>query len=330
MAATYPKVPVGKSDPAFSEPPAGLLAGWFVGGVDPDGCWVEFCPPQAAMDRSMVSDSAKTKSFFIIFIFINSDAYFQCLGQWINDFSDRLPYPKESLLGVCIAIQGLVSSDGETITYAEILHCTGTKREAFQKYIALPCWLVHDTEAMALAEIWANPEMENFVYLVLNRNFGGILILNSQILGGKELSSGIIEHMCLSPDGPTCYCGKRGCLETFCSADSLKNVAQMELPEFFQCVHMGEHRCTKLWHNYLRYLAVAVDNIRMVVDCDFILGGYLTQFINEEDVNLLTQYVKEQCAFKTPDFTFQVSQSRGKAAKIGAALTLIEKFIESM
>ena len=262
--------------------------------------------------------------------FSNEDAYYQRLGQWINDFVNSLSYPAEQILGVAIAIQGLVSSDGETITFSEILHCTGAKREAYQKYIDLPCRLVHDTEAAALAEIWHNPDICDAVYLALNRNFGGALILNNRMPRGRELNGGIIEHMCLSPDGPTCYCGKQGCIETYCSADSLKNTAKMELPEFFDRVHSGDPRCSKIWRNYLRYLAIAVDNIRMIVDCDFILGGFLIQFMNQADVDLLTKYVKEQCAFDTPAFTFRISQCGSKSAKLGAALTLVEQFLISV
>lgn len=262
--------------------------------------------------------------------FANHEPYYQQLGQWTNAFVDGLGYPKENILGVCISIQGLVSSDGETITFSEILHCTGTKRETFQKYIELPCHLIHDTEAAALAEIWSNSDIGNAVYLALNRNFGGAMILNNHVLRGRELSGGIIEHMCLSPDGPTCYCGKQGCIETYCSADSLKSAAHMELPEFFRRLHGGDPRCWKIWRNYLHHLAIAIDNIRMIADFDFILGGFLIQFMDQGDVELLTKYVKEQCAFDSPAFTFRISQNGSKSAKIGAALILVERFLESV
>jgi len=262
--------------------------------------------------------------------FRNEETYYQELGRWINEFVNRLGYPSESFLGVGISIQGLVSSDGETITFSEILHCTGTKRETFQKYIELPCHLIHDTEAAALAEIWSNGDIDNAIYLSLNRNFGGAMILDHRVLHGRELSGGIIEHMCLAPDGPVCYCGKQGCIETYCSADSLKNSAHMELPEFFQKVHERDPRCCKIWRHYLRYLAIAIDNIRMIADFHFVLGGFLIQFMDKEDVELLTKYVKEQCAFDSPNFSFHISRNGSKAAKIGAALILIERFLSSV
>lgn len=262
--------------------------------------------------------------------FGNCETYYMQLGRWINDFVDQLDYPKETLLGVTIAIQGLVSSDGETITFGEILHCTGVKRTAFQKYIDIPCSLIHDTRASALAEIWSSPDIENAVYLALNRNFGGTVIISSHILRGRELSGGVIEHMCLSPEGPLCYCGKRGCVETFCSADSLRNKAGMELTDFFDLVHTGDPRSLKIWRTYLRCLAATVDNIRMIADFDFILGGYLIQYMDNEDIELLSRYVREQCAFPTPEFSFRVSKIGSKSAKLGAALHLVESFLQNV
>lgn len=262
--------------------------------------------------------------------FRNEDSYYRQLGSWINAFVNSLSYPKENILGVCIAIQGLISPDGTTITFSEILQCTGVKLKTYQQYIELPCFLIHDTEAAALAELRDNSDLNNAIYLSLNRTFGGAIILNKQVLHGKELSGGIIEHMCISLNGPTCYCGKQGCIETFCSANALKHSANMELDDFFKLVHKGIPRCTKIWRNYLRYLAVAIDNIRMILDYDFILGGYLIRFMNESDIDLLTRYVKEQCAFDTSTFSFRISKLGSKAAMRGAAITLVEQFLQTV
>lgn len=262
--------------------------------------------------------------------FSNTEPYYQQLGEWANRFMHSLAFPLENILGIGISIQGLVSSDGETITFSELLHCTGVKRAAYQKYMEMPCFLIHDTEASAIAELWFSHDIKNAVYLALNRNFGGALILNNHILQGNNLNGDTIEHMCLSPDGPTCYCGKQGCVETYCSADSLKNIAHMELPEFFQRLRDGDSRCSRLWCNYLRYLAITVDNIRMIADFDFILGGFLIQFMNEDDIKLLTKYVREQCAFGSQRFTFRISKNGSKSAKMGAAIKLIDQFLESI
>lgn len=262
--------------------------------------------------------------------FENTDDYFQKFGKWVNRFSSSLPFPESKLLGVNIAIQGLVSGDGEYISYSEILNSTGLQRSMYQKHISLPCSIIHDTDASAIAEIWQRPDLVNAIYLVLNRNFGGILIINGQVFKGHELSSGTIEHMCLSPNGPLCYCGKRGCLETYCSANSLQAAAGLELSEFFSRVRKGDCQCSQIWEEFMHNLALAIDNIRMVIDCDFILGGYLLSFMNQDDFNALNRYVQEQCAFESKSFSIEFSQYGNDAPKIGAGIALIQRFFDSL
>ena len=260
--------------------------------------------------------------------FENQDGYYRELCRRIDRFSEQLHCTEEQDLGVCITIQGLVSSDGETITFSEILNSTGVSRRMYQQYLTMPCKLMHDTEAAALAEVWHRPDIGNAVYLALNRNFGGILIVNGRVFNGGELSSGIIEHMCIDPDGPLCYCGKQGCVETFCSANSLRSAAQMDLGTFFERMHGGDPRCCKIWRNYLHKLALTIDNIRMIIDCEFILSGYLLEYMNEDDIQRLTRYVKEQCAFDSPDFSLRLGRYGSKSASLGAAISLIEDFLD--
>lgn len=262
--------------------------------------------------------------------FINQEAYYQNLGKCINTFSNQLPYEKQKLLGVCIALQGLISDDGETITFSEILKCTGVTRDRFQQYIELPCALVHDTEAAALAEIWHAEDISNAIYIALNRNFGGTLILNGQVHMSKMLSNSTIEHMCLDTSGSLCYCGKKGCVETFCSANRLKEVSGLEIPEFFNRLHMGDETCTQIWHEFLNYLAIAIDNIRMIVDCSFIIGGYLVQFMNDEDLELLKEYVIQRCFNKKLSLLMRPSRFGEKSPKLGAGIALVDSFLQSI
>ena len=262
--------------------------------------------------------------------FENEASYYSKLGEWINQFVKALPYTDEQNLGVCISLQGLISDDGETITYSEILKCTGVSRSTYQKYIDYPVSLVHDTEAAAQAEVWYRDDItDDAVYIALNRNLGGTLILGNRSDTFKR--NGLIEHITLDPDGPLCYCGKQGCAETFCSANSLKEKAGMEFPEFFKKVHSGDSRCSKLWKSYLHYLARLIDDIRMIINCDFIIGGYLLKYINQSDIDILADYVDELCVYKDyGKVGFKISKIGDKAPKLGAALRLINDFIANI
>ena len=91
---------------------------------------------------------------------------------------------------------------------------TGMRLKDFSRHLPYPCHLEHDSKSAAFLELWNHPELDSAVVLLLNRNLGGAIITNHQIHQGCSMHSGTIEHICVNPDGPLCYCGNRGCLET--------------------------------------------------------------------------------------------------------------------
>ena len=263
-------------------------------------------------------------------LFVNNASYFGEFGRFVNEFIERIAFPKGSILGIGVALQGLVSEDGQTVVYSEILKADGLKLKTFRKLFDFECRMFHDTGSAALAEIWSFPETQNAVYIALNRNFGGELVLNREVRRTQNLSSPTIEHMRISVDGPLCYCGKRGCAEVFCGANHLADDAGMPINEFFDKLHSKDSRCVELWKNYVRNLAVVINNIHMVVNCDVILGGYLNLFMSEEDLKLIDETVNEERFNNGVSSSLKRSLLGDKAPAIGAALDFIDEFISDL
>lgn len=119
------------------------------------------------------------------------------------------------------------------MTYGIILNNTGMNLASFSRYLPYPYHLEHDSKSAAALELWNHPELDNALAFLLNKNLGGAIITNHQIHQGSGMHSGIIEHMCINPDGPLCYCGNRGCLETYCSANTLEHSSGLPVKEFF-------------------------------------------------------------------------------------------------
>jgi predicted NBD/HSP70 family sugar kinase len=167
----------------------------------------------------------------------NSDEYYYMLGQQISNFIKHGNWQKPDILGVSIATQGTISANGQAVDYGEIMNNYNMKLSDITKHIQYPCRLEHDSKAAAYLELWNNSETENAVVLLLNRNFGGSLIINKKIVKGSHMHAGAIEHLCISRDGPRCYCGNRGCLETYCSANALEAAAGTKAQDFFDKLH---------------------------------------------------------------------------------------------
>ena len=129
--------------------------------------------------------------------FINQEAYFRILGSWINRFVEQTGYAPENILGVSIAIQGILDADNKHFIYSELLNSDSFSLDDFSKYINYPTSLIHDAEAAAIAEKWNNPQITNSIFLSLNPNIGSAIIINGNVVHSPYLSSGAIEHICM-------------------------------------------------------------------------------------------------------------------------------------
>ena len=192
----------------------------------------------------------------IPFPYSNTPDYYKQVTDKIKEFIATNQYDEEKILGVSIATQGITSPDHSTVLYGNIMNNTGMILEDFSRYLPYPCYLEHDSKSAAFLELWKHPELDSAVVFLLNRNLGGAIITNHQIHQGSSMHSGTIEHICINPDGPLCYCGNRGCLETYCSANALEQAAGMNIKDFFSLLREKKSpQLTQIWKDYLHHLA---------------------------------------------------------------------------
>ena len=262
--------------------------------------------------------------------FAQSDAYYDGIASSLESFLDRNGYDREKILGVSIATQGIPAPDGESVLYGEILHNTDMKLADFSTRIPYPCRLEHDSKAAASLELWNHPEIESAVVFLLNRNLGGAVITNHKVHQGLSMHSGTLEHICIDPEGPECYCGQKGCLETYCSANALEAAAQMPVKEFFPALRAGnDARLTEIWDAYLSHLAYAMKTANLLLDGAVIVSGYLAPYFKEEDCRTLLEKVDAASPFPLVREQLLVGTHGQYTPAIGAALLFIEEFLQS-
>jgi glucokinase len=97
-------------------------------------------------------------------------------------------------------------------------------KEILEAEFALYTQLENDANAGALAE-WlfgAGRGRRNVVYMTMGTGIGGGLILDGRLYRGANGNAGEVGHMrVVHQGGPLCGCGKRGCLEAFCSGPAI-------------------------------------------------------------------------------------------------------------
>ena len=260
-----------------------------------------------------------------------TETYYQFLGKEVMRFANHVESNPDKISGVGIAIQGILSPDRSKIQYGKLLQHTGLNTADLTRYIPYPCFTEHDSKAAAFAEIWNQPQLSDAVVFLLNKNLGSALVIHGEVHQGKSMHSGTIEHMCIVPNGTPCYCGGKGCLETYCSAESLQSqIHGNSFESFFQSVRENEPKSKAIWEMYLSKLAAAIQNVNTVIDSDVILSGFLVPYLTEADLEFLKQKITEPPFFAERDITIQLGKHGEFAPAIGAALPFVKRIIDGI
>ena len=263
--------------------------------------------------------------------YYDTEEYYEEVARRTEAFIEENGYEKEKILGVSIATQGVISPDGSGVTYGVIMKNAKMRLSDFSEKLPYPCRLVHDSKAAAYLELWRRPELESAVVFLLNQNLGGAIITNGEVQEGSFMHSGLIEHMCMNLDGPLCYCGNHGCLETYCSANALEAAAGMTIKEFFEAVHeKKEETAIKIWKHYLKHLAFAMRNLNVIIDGPIIISGYLAPYFTEGDLNYLLKQINASLPFEFPSENLMVGTNGQYTPAIGAALFYVKEFIDGV
>lgn len=261
--------------------------------------------------------------------FSNTKEYYEKVCETVNRFIESLQTTKENILGVGIALQGLISSDGKEVIYGKILNCTGLNISEFTSRIPLPCIFNHDAESVANEELWLSPELNNAIFFNIRDNLSGAVIINGKFFRGGELKSGVFEHMTLVPNGSPCYCGKKGCVNSYCSLNTLLKPGE-SIEIFFQKLRNKDSKIQKRWKAYLEYLVIAIDNLHMFIDSDVILGGTLSKYLIEEDILELQELAHKRSAFPSNEQYIKISKCRNMPLSIGAGIPFVKKYLEEL
>lgn len=259
----------------------------------------------------------------------NIPAYYDGLALSVNNFIDSLHVAREEILGIGIGLQALISSNGETIMYGKVLGCTGLKITEFSKRIPHTCYFNHDAESLANSELWQDTTLNNAIFFNIRDNLSGTVIINRSFFRGSELKSGVFEHMNLFPGGKPCYCGKKGCVNAYCSFSALLEPDE-EIDSFFQRLHTGNQDAAAKWEEYLSNLALAIDNLHMLITSDVIIGGKLSNYLTSQDLESLHQKVHKLSAFPSDEHYIRTSKTSNVPLCIGAAIPLVKKHLDSL
>jgi fructokinase len=131
--------------------------------------------------------------------------------------------------------------------------------------------------------------------VILGTGCGGGIVINGQVHTGLQAIGGEWGHHVIDPAGPLCYCGHRGCAETFISGGGLESTFQsrfsrhMPANSLFMGFSKGLPEETEIVEAFFGNFGRAMANLIGILDPDIVvLGGGLSN-----EPSLYTRGVEE-------------------------------------
>lgn len=261
--------------------------------------------------------------------FVYSPSYFADLAHLLDSLLKKLHLDASQVLGAGVAIPGLVSDDNQTVVVGPILGITGMRADILGTHVPYPVHLFNDSNAACFAENWNNKHMNNSFFITLGHHIGGSVLIQNSVYIGDNSRSGEVGHMTLYPNGQPCYCGKRGCFDSYCSATVLAQHTGGSLETFFDFLDEGKEPYLSIWKQYMEDLSVGINNVRMLFDCEIILGGYVGTYI-EKYMKELKALVSERNTFSNNSDFLHCCKFKYEAFAAGAGLPFIQNFLETV
>lgn len=237
-----------------------------------------------------------------------------------------------SALGIATA--GWVNTDCGSVVYAtdNLPGWTGARiAEELSTSAGLPIAVENDANALAMAEkcFGAARPYEHFVCITLGTGVGGGCYVGGSLNRGAHFFANAFGHIVVQPDGLTCTCGQRGCLEVYSNAAALLRYAGHRFAsaeELIQAAETGDSRAVFAMNELARHLALGCTSIVQLLDPEaLILSGGLTQN-NTLLIHALTQQLEPRIpAWHQRNLRVVISPLGYCGGVLGAAAIAIER-----
>ncbi len=152
--------------------------------------------------------------------------------------------------------------------------------------------------ALAEAKLGAGKNSNLMFGVIMGTGVGGGIIIDGKIHHGRTNIAGEWGHHCLHPEGNICYCGNKGCVETYISGPALEKKwsnltnQNQSLPEI---IKSSDNPNFPNWKkSFLDDFGLSLANVVDILDPDMIvLGGGVSNidFLYSEGKNSVYEKV---------------------------------------
>jgi fructokinase len=180
--------------------------------------------------------------------------------------------------------------------------------------------------AMAEAMMGAGIGKKMVFGVIMGTGCGGGIVYKQEVITGIQSIAGEWGHATIDPrSGPLCYCGKKGCIETYISGSGVENryydltKNKISLKEITSLYQSGDKNAQKIMDDFFENFGIALSNLINIIDPDVVvLGGGLSNI--EELYTIGIEKVKKYIFNDSLETPIVKNKAGDSAGVWGAAL----------
>lgn len=260
------------------------------------------------------------------------------LASMAQDMLDEAAAAGAHVVGAGIALPGIVDRESGTLRLAPNLGWRDVELSdvlARSPFTSMPVMqLANEANLAAWAEVRAQAgSRPSFLYVSGDVGIGGGLVHDGQVFQGRHGWSGELGHTTVQPDGATCPCGSRGCLETYAGRDAVMTAAGLDpmapVETLLTRLENGSSEARHAVECAGWALGIALANAVNLVDIDeVVLGGFYAPLTER-----LAPAITEQLQMRVMSAAWSRPRVRPvatgqQAAMTGAALSVLGKLVD--
>lgn len=218
-------------------------------------------------------------------------------------------------------------------------------RKEIEMISGLPVAINNDANSAGYAEwkLGSGRGTDSAVALFVGTGVGGAIILDGKLYVGKDGVAGEVGHLVVSPDGPECPCGGKGCLEQLGSGTAVQKYVEKELQqgrkssltlagsgisgrEILVAAQAGDELSIEAYWEVGKWLGVAVASLANLLNVEVAILGGGAMVAHEFILPSVLKRVGKH-TMKVQKKTLRVERNTldRKAGTIGAALLSLQK-----
>ncbi|MBK9107058.1 MAG: ROK family protein [Saprospiraceae bacterium] len=188
-----------------------------------------------------------------------------------------------------IGTPGIIDKDTQLIKNSNTLGLIGRPMQKdLEKILGYEVRMANDANCFAMAENHhgAVPDYikdpEVVFGVIMGTGVGSGIVVRGKVIHGKHGIGGEWGHNILDPSGDSCYCGKKGCVETFISGPACekyyRKISDTSVPmaEIYKRFLLGEKNAVETIERLIHYFGKAMATVINIIDPDIVvLGGGL-------------------------------------------------------